>query len=143
MMECDHDTRICVHIMDALDNGAKKVYVRTADTDVIVVLVGFISELQKKCTDIDVWVAFGMGRHFHFFCQHLGEWKSKALPYFHAFTGCDTNSQFLGKGKKSAWTCWKSLDAATEAFLHAFLKIHFSYWRYLHPHLNYLYLSCE
>ena len=42
MMECDHeeaDTRICVHIMDALDNGAKKVYVRTVDTDVIVVLV--------------------------------------------------------------------------------------------------------
>ena len=50
MMECDHeeaDTRICVHIMDALDNGAKKVYVRTVDTDVIVVLVGVFSELQK------------------------------------------------------------------------------------------------
>ena len=36
---------------------------------------------------------------------------------FHAFTGCDTTSAFLGKGKKSAWEAWKVYPEATEAFL--------------------------
>ena len=32
-------------------------------------------------------------------CQFLGP-RSKQLPYVHAFTGCDTVSPFVGKGKK-------------------------------------------
>ena len=81
MSECDHkeaDTRICVHIMDALDKTAKKIYVRTVDTDVI---VGIFSELQRKITDIDVWVAFGMGRHFQFY--HINSiCGERACPFF-------------------------------------------------------------
>ena len=42
--------------MDTLDKRAKKIYVRTVDTDVIVVLVGIFSELQNKTTDIDCGV---------------------------------------------------------------------------------------
>ena len=51
-------------------------------------------------------------------CQALGPEKSKALPFFHAFTGSDTTSQFHGKGKKSAWDAWKSYQEATMAFVH-------------------------
>ena len=36
---------------------------------------------------------------------------------FHAFTGCDTVSSFLGKGKKSAWQTWIHYDDLTTAFL--------------------------
>ena len=94
-------------VTDALDKRAKKIYARTAETDVIAVLVGIFSDLQSKTTDIDVWVAFGMGRHFQFYhvnsiCQHLGERKCKGLPFFHAITGSDKSSQFLGKAKKSS-----------------------------------------
>ena len=46
--------------------------------------------------------------------------KGNAFPFFHAFTGSDTSSQFLGKAKKSSWACWKSFCAVTETFLHAF-----------------------
>ncbi len=49
-------------------------------------------------------------------CQNLGEPKCQALPFYHAFTGCDTTSQFFGKGKKSSWGAWKSYPSATEAF---------------------------
>ena len=127
MSTCDHeeaDTRVCVHIMDALDKGANKIYVRTVDTDVIVIVVGVFYELQRKCSDVDIWVAFGMGKHFQYhhingICQYLSERKCKGLPFYHAFTGCDTNSQFLGKGKKSSWASWKSFPAVTDAFLHA------------------------
>ena len=65
-----------------------------------------------------------MGKHFQYFhmnsiCQYLGEEKSRGLPFFHAYTGCDTTSQFLGKGKKSCWEGWKSYSTVTEAFLSA------------------------
>ena len=42
---------------------------------------------------------------------------SRALPFFHAFTGCDTTFQFYGKGKRMAWKSWKSFPEVTEAFL--------------------------
>ena len=62
-----------------------------------------------------------MGKNFQFYhmnaiCQSLGEGKCTGLPFYHAFTGCDTTSQFLGKGKKSSWVSWKAYSSATTAF---------------------------
>ena len=42
--------------------------------------------------------------------------KSKALPMFHAVTGCDTVSSFSAKGKKTAWKTWLSYHKVTSAF---------------------------
>ena len=43
----------------------------------------------------------------------IGPSKSLALPLFHALTGCDTTSQLLGCGKKTACTSWNSTPALT------------------------------
>ncbi len=40
-----------------------------------------------------------------------------ALPMFHALTGCDAVSAFVGHGKKTAWNTWKSLPELTGALL--------------------------
>ena len=43
MQNCNHeeaDTRIVVHVMHALQQGAKTIQVSTVDTDVVVILVG-------------------------------------------------------------------------------------------------------
>ncbi len=122
---CDHeeaDTRICVHVQDALRSGARRVLVRTVDTDVIVVLAGIYFTLKDMYQDADIWVGFGTGKHYKCYsinsiCQNFGKQRSRALPFFHAFTGSDTTSQFLGKGKKTAWEAWKSFPEVTEAFL--------------------------
>ena len=50
-------------------------------------------------------------------CQQLGVPNSTALLFYHAFTGCDTTSQFFGKGKKTSWDSWKAYPEVTEAFL--------------------------
>ena len=42
--------------------------------------------------------------------------RTKALTFFHSFTGCDTVSAFCGKGKKSAWQAWNVFEEATEVF---------------------------
>lgn len=122
---CDHeeaDSRIIVHIADAIDKGAKTILVRTVDTDVIVIIIGVFFALLSKCSDIDIWVAFGSGKNFQNFsinkiCGSLGQARCTALPMYHAFSGCDTTSQFLGKGKKSSWEAWNAFPEVTDAFL--------------------------
>ena len=69
----------------------------------------------------ELWIAFGVGKHFRYLPIHdiasqLGGKTCKALPMFHAFSGCDTVSFFAGKGKKTCWETWKSFQEATEAF---------------------------
>jgi len=124
MPQCDHeeaDTRICVHLNDALMKGARNFLVSIVDTDVIVILIGIYFQLYSSFPDISLCVGFGAGKHFKYYnissiCQILGEQVSSALPFFHAFTGSDTTSQFLGKGKKSAWESWKAYPEVTAAF---------------------------
>ncbi len=75
--------------------------------DVVAILVGVFYCLVHQYPDLDLWVGFGAGKHFRYYhinsiCLELGEDKCQALPFFHAFTGCDVTSQFNGKGKKSA-----------------------------------------
>ena len=123
MGQCNHeeaDTRIIVHVRHSLEGGAESVLVRTVDTDVVVILVGKLHDLLAYNRRAKIWVAFGMGRHYSLIdintiCLTLGE--SRALPVFHAFTGCDCTSQFCGIGKTTAWRAWQlSSRQVTPAF---------------------------
>ena len=67
-------------------------------------------------------VAFGTGINLRYLPAHSiasnrGSKRSKGLPAFHAFTGCDTVSCFAGRGKKSAMETWKVCPKITRAFL--------------------------
>lgn len=118
---CSHeeaDIRILLHAFHAVQEGHESVMIRTVDTDVLVLAVGFYHEIKSKY----LWVAFGTGKNFSFIPAHeiaegLGPRKSVCLPMFHALTGCDTTSSFLGKGKKTAWAIWTKFDDLTEALL--------------------------
>ncbi|KAG0721985.1 hypothetical protein GWK47_045320 [Chionoecetes opilio] len=124
MPPCDHeeaDTRIVVHLQDALESGCTTCLVRTVYTDVLVILIGKYHFLASKYPSADIWVAFGSGKNFLFLhinaiCSTLGKEKSTALPVFHSFTGCDTTSSFFGKGKKSVWEAWGAYTEVTDAF---------------------------
>ena len=47
----------------------------------------------------------------------LGPDTSRALPLFHAFTGCDSSSQSFSSGKKTAWKIWKGLPDLAETLM--------------------------
>ena len=104
MPACNHeeaDTRVVQHVLHALQSGFVSVLVRTVDTDVVVVLVGMYNRLIADKPGADIWIAFSMGKHFTFIslskvCTTLGEPRSRSLPVFHALTGCDTTSGFVG-----------------------------------------------
>ena len=118
---CNHeeaDTRIFIHLADCIQKGHSNVMIRTVDTDVVVLAISAIGKVSVS----ELWIAFGTGKSFRYLEVHeiakmLGPEKSAALPMFHAFTGCDTVSFFHGKGKKSAWLTWKSMNTLTSTFL--------------------------
>lgn len=115
------DGRIILHIRDAVLQGAKKVLVRTVDTDVAVLAISFYYELKNYGLE-ELFVSLNYGKKQRFFAAHeiavnLGTEKSVALRGFHAFSGCDTVSTFAFHGKQTAWKTWNSCDYVTSAFV--------------------------
>jgi len=49
--------------------------------------------------------------------MQLGPDRCKALPFFHALTGCDVTFSMLGIGKKSAWVAWTNFFHVTETMI--------------------------
>ena len=117
---CTHeeaDTRMILHLEDAVQHGHNKVSIRTVDTDVVVLAV----TTAQRLNICELWVAFGVGKHFrhipaHEIAKALGPSSCIGLPMFHALTGCDTVSFFGGRGKKTAWEVWKVYADVTPAF---------------------------
>ena len=98
------------------------VAIRTVDTDVIVILIGEFHAIHEAYPNASIWIAFGTGKNFCYYhintiYANLGKDKSRCLPVFHAFTGCDSTSSFFGKTKKSIWAAWNCFPQVSDAFL--------------------------
>lgn len=68
---CNHeeaDTRLFVHLADAVSHGYDKVTIRTSDTDVLVLAVFGVQHLWPSLKEL--WVHFGMGKHTKFLAAH-------------------------------------------------------------------------
>ena len=82
----------------------KTIKVCNGDSDVVTILVGAFLDLISVQQSTDIWVAFGKGKNFRFYSINvigasIGESRARALPVFHAWSGCDTTSAFRGRGK--------------------------------------------
>ena len=82
--------------------------IRTVDTDVVVLAV-FLA--QGLGSEYELWLAFGTSKHFRYIAAH--KIANRLGPMFHALTGCDTVSSFVGHGKKTAWNTWNVLPELT------------------------------
>ncbi len=121
---CTHeeaDSRMMLHVAHAAQQGHQGILICTVDTDVVVLAV-MVSHPTLPASS-EVWLAFGTGKSFRYLAVHkmsslLGPEKSMALPMFHALTGCDAVSAFVGHGKKTAWNTWKSCFADSSTCTH-------------------------
>ncbi|XP_077965911.1 uncharacterized protein LOC120340019 [Styela clava] len=105
-----------VHVADAAASGYSSILMRTVDTDVVALAVAVVNEVEVSA----LWIMFGTGNNpipIHRISKKLEKEKSQSLPLFHALTGCDTTSFFLGNGKKRAWTTWENLPDLTKMLL--------------------------
>ncbi|KAL8559114.1 hypothetical protein ACOMHN_046162 [Nucella lapillus] len=117
---CNHeeaDSRMLLHASHAAQHGHHAILIRTVDTDVVVLAVSLAQELQPEDK---LWLAFGTGQSLRYLAAHeiaagFGREKARALPIFHALTGCDTVSSFTSK--KTACAVWTVLPELTEALL--------------------------
>lgn len=60
---CTHeeaDTRMLFHVADAARKGLRKLILRTVDTDVVVLAIAHVCQLDIE----ELWVAFGTGKNF-------------------------------------------------------------------------------
>ena len=80
---CSHeeaDTRMMVHVADAVGNGHKSIMIRTADTDVVVLAVAAVATISLE----ELWVSYGTGKSHkvlpvHLFAKTFGSSKSRCL----------------------------------------------------------------
>ena len=97
------DTRMMLHLYHAAGQGHSEVFLRTVDSDLVVLAINIFHQLRLSA----LWIGYGIGKHAKIFqsiafrksnaCQHC-----EVLPFFHVFTGCDLVSSMLGIGKKTA-----------------------------------------
>ena len=111
------DTRMLLHLRHAADQGHTTAYLRTVDSDVVVLATHFFHDLGLS----ELWIGFGSGKTYkdipiHHISEMLGLQRCQALPFFHAFTGCDVVSSMMGIGKKTAWNAWVNFPEATTTF---------------------------
>ena len=90
---------------------------RTVDTDMVVLAMTSAQRLNIT----ELWIAFGARKNFRYLPAHemanaLSLDRCVTLPKFHAFTGCDTVSDFGSRGKRTVWDMWSAYDEVTPAF---------------------------
>ena len=112
------DTRIFLHARHAAESGHRNISIRTVDTDVVVIAINMFKTLAII---EELWIEFGAGKHkrwlpVHTYVSNLGDDMCAALPFWYAFTGCDTVSSFCGRGKKICWNAWKAYNEVTDTF---------------------------
>ena len=96
-----------------IENGLLNIKVRSVDTDVILILLAFsfMKKFKLISDDVKVWCDFGTGDKrktvsIHLLYEALGEGICLALPFFHAFTGCDSTTSFYNLPKQKWFELW-------------------------------------
>lgn len=118
------DTRIILHVLHIA--GTEKeidvntIIVRSPDTDVLLLLIHFSLDIQTHSIYFDT----GTGNKRRLISikavvEKIGVQFSKALLGFHAFTGCDTTSAFMRKGKVRPF----KLLQKRETFIDTFIRL--------------------
>ena len=99
------DTRMLLHAKYAAGQGQEeKIVIQSPDTDMLVLSAAYFEDIASK----ELWFRTGVKDRLHFVpvhdvCQNLSKRVLKALPAFHALTGCDATSALSGIGKKKPW----------------------------------------
>ena len=101
---CSHeeaDSRMLFHISKC--STPSNIFVRTVDTDVLIIALGSLHLLEEGK---QIWMETGLvtNNTFRYISinqihNHFGVEFCKALPAFHAFTGCDYTASFNRKVK--------------------------------------------
>lgn len=109
-----------------VNRGMNNIIIRTADTDVVMILLGHLPSIIDEFGDsIKIFVQFGVDKNIKIFnlnsiLFNLGNEKCKGILFFHAFSGCDYTSSFYSIGK-CKW--WDRYIESSETFIAQFINL--------------------
>jgi hypothetical protein len=117
-LKADHeesDTRLLLHAKHA-SQPDRRIVIHSPDTDVFVLSISFYEELGCK----ELWFRTGVKDRLRYVPVHkvsnnIGKKMCKALPAFHALTGCDSTSAFAGVGKKRGYDILSQCECHQES----------------------------
>ena len=106
------DQRAVRHARDAISQGYEFVLVQTIDTDVLVLLISFAGTFGGESISVYAALSSPTGDVTYYdvkdIASKIGLDAANALPFFYAFTGCDTVSSIFNHGKCKCWDVWKN-----------------------------------
>ena len=135
------DQKLDRHMIQCVSGGIKQVVIRTVDTDVLVLLIA--NRHYAGHFESNVYAYFGIGTNKCYYdinaiALQLGENTCQAMPFFHAFSGCDCVSSFFNQGKCKIWDRWQNFDDTL-----ALTSIIFSYFPiYVHNMFTRIFKIC-
>ena len=94
------DTHMLLHVVGTVPKGIKKMAIRTVDADAVELFVASFSNIKPD----ELWIDLGTGSRFWYTPVHqlvaaIYPRQCDTMPIFHALTGCDTVSSFVGRGE--------------------------------------------
>ena len=112
------DTRIILHVFCCVHSGLKDTYVRTIDTDVVVILVAYMPDFLE----IGGNVLSGVGLNtscisVNAIAAYMGLKRCKELLFLHYLSGCDYTLSFFHVGKVKFWDAWLKNSVVSKTFL--------------------------
>lgn len=125
MPESSHpeaDTRIILHVISCIENGIKDIYIRTNDTDVVVLLVAYMPKFLEIGNVVQVVAVCGVGFNTNYLsvntiAVYVGLERCKELLFLHSLSGSDYTSSFFHVGKLKFWDAWLTNSDVSETFL--------------------------
>ena len=112
------DQHIIRHAINLANKGYHHIQIHSADTDVIILSIAHSEIIFSKGINVlNVNCSSGKFYNVKSISVQLGADVCKVVPFFHAFTGCDTVSSFYNHGKCKFFDTWMELNGTlTELF---------------------------
>ena len=125
MRDCSHpkaDTRIILHVLNCLQSGTREIYVRTNDTDVVVLLVAYMPNFVNINNNASIVAVSGVGSKtatlsINAIACYVGSERCKEMFFLHSLSGSDYTSSFFHIGKVKFWNAWSTNRDISKTFL--------------------------
>ena len=110
------------HTLSLINNNYKNILVCTIDTDVLVLPISYIGQVELNDIEIHAYL-INSGRYYSIkqIIRELGSDIFLALQFFYVPTECDTVSSFYGKVKCKACDVWVKSEGKDD-FIDVFVK---------------------
>lgn len=114
------DTKLILHATFAYSEGALRLDIHSADTDVLVLCLGHFERLPEDTVFVTGSKQRRRKINLSAIRHVIGDVTAKALIGFHALSGADVTGSMSGKGKIS---CWQAFSNAGDAIIEAFCNL--------------------